>query len=77
MNLRRGFSRRPPRIDVLVSPKADVDLPGPATAWKQGSNRYSITACSGAADCLRSVALLEPIMIVSGIAHSVKIITIW
>ena len=39
--------------------------------------RYSMTACSGGSDCLRSAALLDPIMIVSGIAHSVKIITIW
>ena len=38
---------------------------------------YSMTACSGGSDCLRSAALLDPIMIVSGIAHSVKIITIW
>ena len=38
---------------------------------------YSMTACSGATDCLRSAALVEPIMSVSGIAHSVKIITIW
>ena len=38
---------------------------------------YSITACSAATDCLRSVALLDPIMMVSGIAHSVKISSIW
>ena len=38
---------------------------------------YSITACSGACDCLRSVALVEPIMIVKGMAHSMKTITIW
>ncbi len=38
---------------------------------------YSITACSGATDCLRSEALVEPIMIAKGIAHRVKIITIW
>ena len=37
---------------------------------------YSSTACSGAADCLRSAALLEPIMIASGSAHSVMIMTI-
>ena len=40
-------------------------------------NHYSITACSGAADCSRSAALVEPIMIASGIAQAVKIITIW
>ena len=40
-------------------------------------DRYSITACSGASDCLRNAALVEPIMIPSGIAHSVKIITSW
>ena len=38
---------------------------------------YSITACSGAADCARRTALVEPIMMVSGIAQAVKIITIW
>ena len=38
---------------------------------------YSMTACSGASDCLRNAALVEPIMIARGIAHSVKIITIW
>jgi hypothetical protein len=38
---------------------------------------YSSTACSGAIDCLRRAALLEPIISASGIAHSVMIITIW
>ena len=38
---------------------------------------YSITAWSGPSDCLRSAALVEPIMIARGIAHSVNIITIW
>ena len=47
------------------------------TAVSSDGKTYSMTACSGTTDCLRSVALLEPIMIVSGIAHSVKIITIW
>ncbi len=41
------------------------------------ADSYSITACSGATDCLRSAALVEPIMIARGIAHRVKIITIW
>jgi hypothetical protein len=49
--------------------------------WPEGcSSRlkvYSITACSGAADCWRSAALVEPIMIAKGMAHSVKTITIW
>jgi ABC-type branched-subunit amino acid transport system ATPase component len=31
---------------------------------------YSSTACSGAADCLRSAALVEPIMIASGIERT-------
>jgi hypothetical protein len=43
----------------------------------RGGNLYSITARSGATDCSRSVALLEPIMMASGIAQAVKIITIW
>jgi hypothetical protein len=39
---------------------------------------YSITAaCSDPCACLRSAALVEPIMIASGIAHSVTIITSW
>jgi hypothetical protein len=39
---------------------------------------YSITAaCSGPCACLRSAALVEPIMIASGIAHRVTIITSW
>ena len=41
---------------------------------ERACSRYSITACSGAA-CLRSAALLEPIMIASGIVHRMKIIT--
>jgi hypothetical protein len=51
------------------------------TAWSRsgeirGGKFYSITAWSGATDCSRSVALLDPIMIASGIAQAVKIITI-
>ena len=38
---------------------------------------YSITACSGAADCSRSAALVEPIMIASGIEPRMNIITNW
>jgi len=37
---------------------------------------YSITAtCSGPCACLRSAALLEPIMMASGMAQAVTIIT--
>jgi hypothetical protein len=40
--------------------------------------RYSITAAwSGPCACLRSAALVEPIIIASGIAQSVTIITNW
>jgi hypothetical protein len=42
-----------------------------------GRMPYSITAWSGAVDWLRNAALLEPMMIASGIAHSVNTITIW
>ena len=41
------------------------------------SQLYSITACSGAADCARSAALVEPIMIASGIEPRMNIITSW
>ena len=61
--------------------KKDVDgrdEPGHDVERKRGDlRRYSITAWSGAICCLRSAALVEPIMIASGIAHSVNIITIW
>jgi hypothetical protein len=60
--------------------KKDVDgrdEPGHDMEKDRDLNLYSITACSGASDCLRSAALVEPIMIASGIAHRVKIITIW
>ena len=54
------------------------DEPGHDAERKCGDlKRYSITAWSGASDCLRNAALVEPIMIASGIAHSVNIITIW
>ena len=71
-----------PGIHVLEYPdKKDVDgrdEPGHDAERKcRDLKRYSITACSGASDCLRSAALVEPIMIASGIAHSVNIITIW
>jgi hypothetical protein len=49
----------------------------PAASDVAHCGRYSITAWSGASDCLRNAALVEPIMTASGIAHSVKIITIW
>jgi hypothetical protein len=38
-----------------------------------GASGYSITACSGPAACLRSAALVEPIMIASGIEAMMKI----
>jgi hypothetical protein len=59
-------------MDTRVKPAYDKQ-------WRYHASLgfYSITACSGASACLRSAALLEPIMIASGIAHSVKIITIW
>jgi hypothetical protein len=68
--LRKSFIRR--WMDTRVKPAYDRQ-------WRYHAslNFYSITACSGASACLRSAALLEPIMIASGIAHSVKIITIW
>jgi hypothetical protein len=47
------------------------------TAGSSLLKAYSITAWSGAADWLRKVALVEPIMIASGIAHSVTTITSW
>ena len=53
------------------------DEPGHDAEKVCDSNLYSIAACSGASCCLRSATLVEPIMIASGIAHSVKIITIW
>src|SRR5437868_4120113 len=69
-----------PGIHVFRScGKKDVDgrdKPGHDVERSRDLTCYSITACSGAADCLRSAALVEPIMIPSGIAHSVKIITI-
>jgi hypothetical protein len=40
-------------------------------------NFYSITACSAGADWARSVALVEPIMIASGIEHRMNSITSW
>src|SRR5256885_11590108 len=61
--------------------KKDVDgrdEPGhDAEKKRRDLKRYSITAWSGASDCLRKEALVEPIMIASGIAHSVNSITIW
>jgi hypothetical protein len=48
---------------------------GPAMTERE-SSFYSSTACSGATDCLRSAALLEPIISASGMAQSVMIITI-
>jgi len=72
-----------PGIHVFKnSGKKDVDgrdePPGHDAERKCGDlKRYSITAWSGASDCLRNAALVEPIMIASGIAHSVNIITIW
>jgi hypothetical protein len=50
---------------------------GAARLVAPASRRYSITACSGPAACFLSAALVEPIMIASGIAQAVKIITIW
>jgi hypothetical protein len=70
-----------PGIHVFRScSKKDVDgrnEPGHDVERDRNPNLYSITACSGASDCLRNEALVEPIMIVSGIAHSVNSITIW
>jgi hypothetical protein len=70
-----------PGIHVLGNQsKKDVDgrdEPGHDVEKDRDQNLYSITAWSGAICCLRSAALVEPIMIASGIAHSVKIITIW
>jgi hypothetical protein len=71
-----------PGIHVFgISGKKDVDgrdEPGhdAEKIWR-GVNPYSITACSGARDCLRRAALVEPIMSASGMAHSVNSITIW
>jgi hypothetical protein len=53
------------------------DEPGHDAEIVCDQRRYSITACSGACDCLRNAALVEPIMSPSGIAHSVNSITIW
>ena len=39
--------------------------------------RYSITATASPCACLRSAALLDPIISASGIAHIVTIITSW
>jgi hypothetical protein len=56
--------------------KKDVD--GRDRPGHDAENRlYSITACYGATDCLRSAALVEPIMIVSGIEARMNIITSW
>jgi hypothetical protein len=70
-----------PGIHVLSSHrKNDVDgrdEPGHDVERAAVRNPYSITAGSGASDCLRNDALVEPIMIASGIAHSVNSITIW
>ena len=61
-----------------IQSKKDVDELGHDVERKRGDLRcYSITAWSGASDCLRKEALVEPIMIASGIAHSVNSITIW
>jgi hypothetical protein len=47
-------------------------------ASRPGHGTYSITAaCSGPCACLRKLALVEPIMIASGMAHKVTIITNW
>ena len=48
---------------------------GACHRWRP--QRHSITACSGAADCARSAALVEPIMIASGIEPRMNIITNW
>jgi hypothetical protein len=70
-----------PGIHVLAKQiKKDVDgrdEPGHDVEKERDQNLYSITACSGAICCLRKEALVEPIMIASGMAHRVKIITIW
>ena len=47
------------------------------SASQNAGGAYSITACSGAADCLRNATLVEPIMIASGMAHSVMTMTVW
>jgi len=74
-----GFSlHRHVRTCPFIQSKKDVYEPGHDVERKRGDlRRYSITAWSGASDCLRKEALVEPIMIASGIAHRVKIITIW
>jgi len=60
--------------------KKDVDgrdEPGHDADKDYDANSYSITAASGASCCLRSAALVEPIISVSGIVQRMKIITIW
>jgi hypothetical protein len=47
----------------------------PAMTQRTAGLLYSITACSGVSDCLRSAALVEPIMIASGIEARMNIIT--
>ena len=65
----KSFLRR--LMDTRVKPAYDK----PADVER--SQLYSITAWSGAADCARSAALLEPIMIASGIEPRMNIITNW
>jgi len=50
---------------------------GPCFRRDDEPSRYSITACSAGAACARSVALVEPIMIASGIEHRMNSITSW
>ena len=68
-NTKKALAERGPPIH---DEKKSVMLRGAAP---QRSQLYSITACSGAADCARSAALVEPIMIASGIEPRMNIIT--
>jgi hypothetical protein len=61
-----------PGIHAFRIGKKDVD--GRVKPGHDGEN-YSITACSAGAACARSAALVEPIMIASGIEHRMNNIT--
>jgi hypothetical protein len=70
-----------PGIHVFRTAQRKTGMAGPSPAMTRRESRdpnvYSIAAWSGASCCLRSAALVEPIMIASGIAHIVNSITIW
>ena len=73
----RGADHGPSDRWRAVARRHVVEPAGQAGRVAIERRRYSITAWSGAADCSRRAALVEPIMIASGIAQAVKIITIW